>query len=275
MIKANQFATLTMTGQEFKTISKLLHSLHGETTLKLTEPLRFTAVDPSHVYLIGISLENKAQIDDARDIQGNYVYMHKDMNWPKDAAYSFSKLISNAHTVRINISQEAASQLITVEFSATLKDTDVLQYVVSAKMFDILRGVVWPKLAYDEVHTIFADIGKERIKLIYKWLKEANKISDHITITKTPDTNDLVFFAENSELKEAITLEMPDVVRPHVNEAGGIKSMYPIDQFKQMLWLHRKDEAIVFHLANDFPIEMIAAPDGLKAYHYIAPRIED
>jgi proliferating cell nuclear antigen len=206
------------------------------------------AVDPAHVAMIDLNINNKA----FEEYKADDIELGIDM----DKLASIMRLSNTGDIVSLNF-DEKANRLI-VQIGNLVRKMSLID----------TAGMPDPKMPNLNLPA------KAIIKAseINRGVKASEAVSDHLAIKVNKDNFEL--FAEGDT--DTVNLKLPKDLLVELKSDNNYKSLFSIDYFSNMIKPVKGDDNITIYLGNDNPIKLefdIADKKGHVQY-LLAPRIE-
>lgn len=206
------------------------------------------AVDPAHVAMIDLNINNKA----FEEYKADDIELGIDM----DKLASIMRLSNTGDLVSLNF-DEKANRLI-VQIGNLVRKMSLID----------TAGMPDPKMPNLNLPA------KAIIKAseINRGVKASEAVSDHLAIKVNKDNFEL--FAEGDT--DTVNLKLPKDLLVELKSDNNYKSLFSIDYFSNMIKPVKGDDNITIYLGNDNPIKLefdIADKKGHVQY-LLAPRIE-
>jgi proliferating cell nuclear antigen len=206
------------------------------------------AVDPAHVAMIDLNINNKA----FEEYKADDIELGIDM----DKLASIMRLSNTGDLVSLNF-DEKSNRLI-VQIGNLVRKMSLID----------TAGMPDPKMPNLNLPA------KAIIKAseINRGVKASEAVSDHLAIKVNKDNFEL--FAEGDT--DTVNLKLPKDLLVELKSDNNYKSLFSIDYFSNMIKPVKGDDNITIYLGNDNPIKLefdIADKKGHVQY-LLAPRIE-
>lgn len=206
------------------------------------------AVDPAHVAMVNLHIDNKA----FEEYKADEMELGIDM----DKLGGIMRLSSSGDMVLLEYDEE--SNRLIVKIGNLVRKMGLID----------TAGMPDPKMPNLKLPAKVILKASE----LTQGVRASEAVSDHLALTV--NTNNFELFAEGDT--DTVNLKLPKDLLVDLNVPSKCRSLFSIDYFSNMIKPVRGDDPITIHIGNDNPIRVefdIAESKGHVTY-LLAPRIE-
>jgi proliferating cell nuclear antigen len=206
------------------------------------------AVDPAHVAMVNLHIDNKA----FEEYKADEMELGIDM----DKLGGIMRLSSSGDMVSLEYDEE--SNRLIVKIGNLVRKMGLID----------TAGMPDPKMPNLKLPAKVILKASE----LTQGVRASEAVSDHLALTV--NTNNFELFAEGDT--DTVNLKLPKELLVDLNATSKCQSLFSIDYFSNMIKPVRGDDPITIHIGNDNPIRVefdIAESKGHVTY-LLAPRIE-
>ena len=232
-----------------KEVLNVVSTLVDEAKFNINETgISLRAVDPAHVAMIDLKIKSAAF--------ENYKASESELGIDISKLNDVLKLANPNDVVSINHNEDKNKLILKVQNitrSMALVDT---------------TGMVEPKVPNLSLPVKVVISTKE----LTQGIKASEAVSDHISLSATPDGFELSSEGDT----DAVKLQLPKDLLEELKCKENVKSLFSLDYFSNMIKSASSSQAVTMNLGTDFPvkIEFTIADTNGEVNYLLAPRIE-
>jgi len=233
-----------------KGLVNIISTLIDEVKFTVTaEGMTLKAVDAAHVAMIEMNV-GKGAFE-------SYSASDCEMGLDLDKVKGVLKLAGSGDIIRME-QDESAGRLVFKVGNITRR----MNLVDTSSLSD-------PKVPHLELSSNISVAVDE----LQKGIRAAESISDHITLTATPEYFDLSCEGDT----DSSSLRLDKSAVKELDVSGQATSMFPLDYFSNIIKAIPGGTVVKIGLDNDYPVKLMfgLADDNAKVEYLLAPRIEN